>query len=276
MPADDFRTVPDELLHVAADTEVYFQSHGYDVVIETREIGFPFAPTLVCRRGHETVIVEISSVLDQRRTERWIRYCKSQIADTRFCAVLRSEGDVAQQTLSFVIENRLGLCIHNDKQLTEVRAAADLAVHVALPEVADLTKPLRPILAPAFRKVRENDWRDGLFDAYSEVEQHAREYLKEGIDSGRVIVMVKRRKQIVPLTAADVDGMTLGQLKNAFMSIQNQTHKDARIGACLAMIHKARNGLAHKRRSHVVEAELRQQVGQHMYAAITCLEELTA
>jgi len=160
--------------------------------------------------------------------------------------------------------------------LMVIRPPTDLAVHVELPELRDLPKSVRPLLAPAFRKVQENDWRDGLNHAYSEVEQHAREYLKQAIDAGHTIVTKRRRNQTVNLTSQEVDAMTLGQLKDAFALIQNQTHKDAVIGTTLAMINKTRVGLAHRRRSKAVEAELRLQVGQNMYAAITCLEELTS
>lgn len=275
MPVDDFKTVPEELLHVASDAETHFTNEGFEVTLETREIGFPFTPTLVCRRGHETVIVEVSSSLDIVRTERWVRYCKSQTVDTRYCAIIRSQSGVDQLTMDFVVRNWLGLCVHNDQELMVIRPPTDLAVHVALPEIRDLPRAVRPLLAPAFRKVQENDWRDGLNHAYSEVEQLAREYLKQGIDSGRTIVTMRRSRRMINLTSADVDTMTLGQLKDAFALIQNQTHKDAVIGTTLAMINKTRVGLAHRRRSQAVEAELRLQVGQNMYAAITCLEELT-
>jgi hypothetical protein len=276
MPAHDFKTVADELLHVAADAEDHFRNQGFDVKLEAKEVGFPFTPTLVCRRGHETMIVEVSSVLDTKRTERWCRYCKSQMADTRFCAVLRTQAAVDQQTIRFFTENRIGVYIHDDYSLTVFRSAVDLAVQVDLPEVGDLAKPLRPLLAPAFHKIREGDWRDGLNHAYSEVEQRARDYLKEGIDSGRVIISRRRNRQMVVLSSMDVDAMTLGQLKDAFALIQNQTSKDAIIGSILATINKTRVGLAHKRGNKVVEAELRLQVGPHMYAVITCLEELTS
>jgi hypothetical protein len=276
MAADDFKTIPDELLHVAADAETHFRNQGYVVSIEDREIGFPFTPALVCRRGHEMVIVEVSSNLDQKRTDRWLRYCRSRTSDSRFCAVLRSLSGVNQQTMNFAVDNRLGLCVHDDKILLEVRAPADLAVQIALPELIDLNPAVRPLLAPAFQKVREGDWRDGLGHAYLEVEQHARDYLRDGINAGRIVATRQRRNQLVPYTAADIERMTLGQLKNAYTGIQNQTHKDALIGTTLAMIHETRDGLAHGRRTAAVEAQLRAQVGQNMYAAITCLDELTS
>jgi hypothetical protein len=178
--------------------------------------------------------------------------------------------------MNFAVDNRVGLCVHDDQMLRELRAPADLAVQISLPELTDLKDTVRPLLAPAFQKVREGDWRDGLGHAYLEVEQNARDYLVQGINSGRIVATVRRRKQSVPLGAAEVERMTLGQLKNAFQGIQNQTYKEALIGTTLAMIHETRDGLAHGRRTARVEEKLRAQVGQNMYAVITCLEELTS
>ena len=275
MAIDDFKTVPDELLHVAAEAEEHYAQEGYDVSIEARDIGFPVTPTLVCRAGHETVIVEVSSSLDTRRCDRWIRFCRSMTTDTRFCLVIRTREAVDHLTMQYAIDNRVGLCVHNDERLMEVRPALDLALHIALPDLQDLKPAVRKLLAPTFRKINAGDWRDGLSDAYLEVEELAREYLKTHITSGRVVINVTIKKVTRQLTPDDIEAMTLGQLKDAFAKIQNQTAKDARIASTLALINKTRVGLAHRRRRNAVEAELRLQVGQHMYAVINCLDDLT-
>lgn len=276
MPASDFRTIPDELLHVAEAAEQYYQNQGYEVALEQREIGFPFVPALVCRRGHETVIVEVMSDLERGRIERWLRYGKSQTVDTRLCVFVRRQGMLTAEELQYAITAKLGVQVHDDTSCLEVRAPSDLAVHVALPDLADLKPAVRPLLGSAFKKVNENDWRDGLGEAYLEIEQHARDYLKVGMQSGRIVIQKTKRGQPTGyvVTDAEVDKMTLGQLKDAFARIQNQNFKDSTIGSTLAMINKTRVGLAHKRRAKAVEAELRQQVGQHMHAVISCLEEL--
>jgi hypothetical protein len=275
VPAADFKTVSDELLHVAVAAEELFGNEGYAVSIERRELGFPLTPALVCRRNHETVIVEVASTLDKALIDRWVRYCRSQTVDTRFCIFVRTKEALSQTDLAFAQANRLGLFVHDDINCMEIRAPSDLAVHVELPDLALLPKAIRPHVASAFRKVRENDWRDGLNDAYNEVEQLAREYLKSGIESGRVTIMTGTKKTGPrPLTTLEVDKMTLGQLKDQFPKIQNQNHKDSVIGNTLAMINKTRVGLAHRRRSKAVEAQLRLEVGQHMYAVTGCLEEL--
>jgi len=215
----------------------------------------------------------VFSALDAPHVDRWIRYCRSQIADTRYCMIIRSPGNVSPRAMTYAADNHLGLGLHDDQQLTMIRQPADLAVHVALPELGTLPKPLRAILAPAFQKIFEADWRDGLGDACLAVEERARDYLKAGIDSGRVII-IRGKKNPKQLSSADVEGMTLGGLKIAFSQIQNQNQKDALIGATLSLINKPRVSLAHKRKYERVEAELRQQIGLNMHAIIACLEEM--
>jgi len=275
MPAASFKTVSDDLLHVAADAETYFLDRGYAVEIELRSLGFPFTPVLVAKRGHETVIVEVYETIDRARVERWIRYSRSQAGDTRVCVVVRRTQAVLPEEIAYAHDNRIGLLVHNDVTLMEVRPPSDLAVPVALPELKDLPARIRPLLAGGFRKF-DNDWRDGLGDAYNEVEQLAREYLKQGIASTRVTI-TKTKKGIPKsdVTIDEVDKMTLGQLKDAFKKIKNQNYTDSVVGSTLELINQTRVGLAHRKKSAVVEADLRRQAGGHLYVVISCLEELT-
>lgn len=276
MAASDFKTIPDELLHVAADAEIFYQGEGYNVEVEKKRLGFPLTPALLCTRGHETLIVEVGSTIDRKRLDWWLRFCMSQTVDTRFTLFLRQLQALPQEDIAYVHEVRMGLRVHNDIQHMEVRAPSDLAVHVALPAIKDLPPKVRPLLGGAFKKV-DNDWRDGLSDAYSEVEQHAREYLKAGIRAGRIVIDKTKRGVVVgQVTEEEVDAMTLGALKDHFKRIQIQNQKDSLIGSTLDMINKTRVGLAHKKRAAAVEAQLRLEVGQHMYAVITCLDELTS
>jgi hypothetical protein len=275
MPAADFKTVPDELLHVAEAAEAHFLEMGFDVAVEEREIGFPFVPALVCRQRHEVLIVDVFSAVDFSRVDLWTRYCMSQAEDTRYCAIVRTQGAIDQKTMKYVTENRLGLGMHDDHELVMVRQAGDLAVHVRLPEIKTLPRKLRPLLAPAFQKIRDGDWRDGLGDAYLEVEQRAREYLTEEMNTGRVSIV---RGKAIPrfLTTKDIERMTLGQLAIAFSEIQKKNQKDSLILSTLTMINETRKGLAHSRRQSKVEGELRLRIGRNIYAVIACLEQIVA
>lgn len=272
MPANDFKTISDDLLHVAVATESFFLANGYNVDIEERPLGGPFTPAMVARRGHETVIVEVAASIDEKRVERWTRFGMSQKADTRLSLVLRKAATM--DDMDYADTMRIGLMSHDDKKLREIRAPSDLAVHVVLPDLADLKPEVRAVLAGAFKKFNA-DWRDGLGDAYNEVEQQSREYLKAGIRSGRAVIN-KTKKGIVTgqITEADVDKMTLGALKDAFAKIQKRNHADETIFNTLSVINKTRVGLAHKKKVAAVEEQLRKEAGGHMYACISCLEDM--
>jgi len=275
MAGPDFKTIPDELIHVALDVYEHFQNDGHEVSVEVNEIGFPSTPAMICRRNHTTAIIEVASQIDWVRFRRWVNFAKSMTTDTRFCIALRSKSGVDPEAMQFSVETLTGLLIHDDDVLTVVREPADLAVHAVLPDLKDLKKSVRPILAGAFKKFNGGDWRDGLFEAYAEVEQRARDYLVDNVDNGRSVVEVSSKSGTKILTGADIDKMTLGKLKDTFNFIKFPTHKDARIGQTLALINRTRIGLAHKRSKVEVETEVRAHVGHHIHAVITCLEDLT-
>jgi hypothetical protein len=270
----DFKTVPDELLLAAEAARSHFLNQGYEVVVEGREIAFPLTPALVCTRGHETLIVEVASSLDEKKAMRWIRYCRSQTTDTRFSTVIRATDSLTAKSMSFASKERMGLFMHDDDSLVEVRSASDLALHVDLPELSDLSPSLRPILAPAFAKFAQQDWRDGLSDAYQAAEDKARDYLKAEIDSGRVNITVTKNKKPYVYLSSDINGMTLGQLKNAFSKIPNQNYRDSLIHSILDRLNTIRPQLAHHKKTAAAEAKIRQSAGNHMYTVVTCLEEL--
>jgi hypothetical protein len=271
MPATDFKTVPDELLHVAEALEEYLGTEGYDVSIEGSELGFPFTPTILARRGHETLIVELSTVLDQARLGRWFKYCRSQSSDTRLCAAISYEQAHDPQTSEFCQAHRIGLWTFRDGEIQELRAPVDLAVHIDLPEIREIPPKLRRYLGGPFKKIKNGDWRDGLGDIYDVIEHKARDYLREGIERTRI---VSRKRNGAALTVHEVEGMTLGQLAYAFANIQNQNQQDSLIASTLAMINQRRVDLRHKKMGAAAEAAIRRDFGRHVYAAINCLEEI--
>jgi len=275
MASPDFKTIPDELLHVAFDVFEHFDNDGHIVAVEANEMGFPSTPAMVCRRNHTTTIIEIASQIDGVRFRRWVNFAKSQTTDTRFCIVLRSKNGIDPESMRFSVDSQTGLIVHDDDSLTVIREPADLAVHAVLPDLKDLKKSVRPILAGAFKKFRGDDWRDGLFEAYAEVEQHARDYLADNVRSGRTVVEKPGKSGPKIVTDVEIEKMPLGALKDTFPYIKVPTHKDTRIGQTLALINKTRVGLAHKRRKVEVEAEVRAHVGQHIHAVVACLEDLT-
>lgn len=273
---DDFKTVPDELLHVAIAAVDHFEQGGYTVSIERRDLGYPFVPTFVAEMGHETHIVDVLSKADPQRIERWIRYAQSQAKDTRLQLVVHAVPALDQKSLELAVSKRLGLFHHNDSTLVEIRQPADLAVHVVLPDIKDLPRSLRPLLASPFKKIRDGDWRDGLEGAYKEVEQIAREYLVDGLSRGVIQAFIGKGKKRHEVTVSEAKKLTLGGLGLAFQGIVKKNQKDSLIEATIAMILESRNDLAHKRKDKAAEEKLRGQIGPNVYAVISCLEALTS
>lgn len=271
MPAIDFKTVPDELLHVAEALEEYLADRGYQISIETPELGFPFTPTITGSRGHEKLIIELSSVIDSPRLNRWVKFCKSQNSDTRLCATVAHDEAHRAETSEYCQLNRIGLWTFREGQIVEQRAPIDLAVHVELPELKEIPPKLRPYLADPFKKIQSGEWRDGLGDIYLAIEDRARDYLKEGIDRTRIVSVTVKGK----ILARDkVDGMTMGQLAIAFKNIRSQNQQDSLIASTLALINPTRVKLTHKRLQKSAEESIRKDVGKHVWAAINCLEEI--
>lgn len=273
MTSPSFLTISDDLIHVANDAFAHFTDSGFNLEIEPTDLGFPTTPALVCRRGHERVVVEIISGFDKTRLKRWVDYCKSQTEDSRFCVIAFRPSDVENKLIEFCSTHSVGLIVHDNEKLMPMRAPVDLAVHAALPELSDLKASVRPILAPAYQKFADGDWRDGLYAAYSEVEEMARENLIAEIDSGKSIYRTYRGKQ-VEVTSKEAGKMTLGQLAIAYGNISKPTHKDARIHQTLSLINETRVGLAHKRKKAEVEKKVRTEAGMHIHAVTNCLEEL--
>ena len=274
MAGPDFLTISDDLTHVAQDAYAHFENGGYDVQIEPSDIGFPTTPAFVATRGHERVIVEAIADFEKTRIKRWVDFCKSQTTDSRLCVVAYRPDGLEPQLIEFAGTHNVGLMVHNDANLVTMRPPVDLAVHAALPDLGDLKRSVRPILAPAFQKFAEGDWRDGLFAAYGEVEEAARSYLEDEIATGRIVLHQRVRRQRVQVTTADVQRMTLGKLAEMFGRIPNATHKEARIHQTLSLINDTRVGLAHRRRRAEVEVQVRTNAGQHIHAVTNCLEEL--
>lgn len=270
-----FKTVSDDLIEVAEAALDHLVNEGYAVAIEERQIGYPLTPTFVARRGHETLIVEVGSSLARIQVDRWLRFCKSQADDTRFQALVLRTGLTAD-CATVAKDRRFGLAHYDNGKIQEIRASVDLAVNVELPPLRELCPPVRPLLAPAFKKIDEGDWRDGLSHAFLEVEQHAREYLHREIVSNVLKSQkpIRKKKPIEFYTAKEVSSMTLGSLAYAYAGVSQPNAIVSTVGQVLAMINSNRVGLAHKRKNAGVEAELRKRVGQHMYAAIQGLEAM--
>jgi|SRR5579884_699313 len=269
MPRTEFETVPDELLELAELTVKHFRAAGYQVTIERSDLGYPYTPTLICKRATTTTIVEVDSRLRYKRVAEWLAYGHSCTRDTRFALVLPTLGEEANRHVAELAEKGVGLYNVIDDRLIEVMAPRDLGVNIELPP---LPSRLRPVLASAYEHFRHARWREGFSDACQALEDESRTYLKKHSRTGRIQIM--RASGAATLSSAKINRMTLGQLALTFSEIQVQNRTDAIIARSLASINRDRVGVTHFRGKRNVVERLRRNVGQHLWTIVAALRAI--
>lgn len=123
---------------------------------------------------------------------------------------------------------------------------------------------LRQLLAPVYEKFDRSEWRDGFGSACQVVETEAKKYLMEGLHRNR-ITLVNDQGSVITMTDAKVQRLTLGGLHTHFTYIQTPNQRDSIITPVLKAILEDRNGLRHDSQNEAVEAQLRANVGGHMW-----------
>lgn len=268
-----FLTVAVELLEHAECVADFFEERGYTVKVEHMEIGYPYTPTLRCRRSPTTVLVELYGTVPHDRLTAWTRYAKSRNRDTRVALALPQNTPRQPEDDSKLRELGVGLYLSDGTKVEEAIAPHDMAVNVQLPELKTLPPKMRKVLGPVYDQFDRSQWREGFEEACQAVEALGRKYLKDGIDAGR-IVLVTQIGKMRSLTSEQIDKLTLGQLSDAFGQIQNQNYSDATIAKVVTLINKDRIGVVHHKAKAATEARLRKNVGQHMWSVVAVLKEL--
>lgn len=274
MPPPVFTTVSPRLLEYAEAVANHFKTHGYKVYPEKMELGFPYTPTILCKRGATTLILEVSNrLLDEKRTHAWIGYAKSSTKDTRVAICLPPKIVIPSSIESDLKILGMGVYIvQSDNRLLERIPPRDLALQIELPQLNSLSHKLQRLLGSAYEQFDRSHWREGFEDVCQVLETEARRYLKNGIKTGRITI-VGRRGPNNP-TTQQIGKMTIGQLVNAFSSIQNQNYLDTQIGKTLSKINTDRIGVVHHKSKLRTEKKLRANVGQHLWAIIVLLKQM--
>jgi hypothetical protein len=187
--------------------------------------------------------------------------------------VLPSEVAIGAADLALCNDLGVGLYQGTDDALRELLSPIDLAVQLALPQLTRYPNEVRKRLGGAFEQVRRGNWLEGFEEACIALESEARAYLAAGISSGRLTMSSTKGRDSTP-TVRKVDGMTLGQLKDQFLSIDNPNHADTIVGQSLDRLNPDRIRAAHKRKHHASQAALRRNVGKQMWLITNALKEL--
>src|SRR5437763_29772 len=106
-----FETVPEELLPLAELIADDFEDRGFTVYVEKVDLGFPYTPTILCKRQNTTIIVELDSRLNRSRLDDWLRYGCSCGRDTRVALCLPSSTVVTAADIASLKTTKAGLYI---------------------------------------------------------------------------------------------------------------------------------------------------------------------
>jgi len=268
-----FQTVPNELLEAAQAAARDFHGKGHKIKVEPRELRFPFTPTMVCKRGHTTVIVEVDSKPPTKRLRDWRAFCRSCDRDTRIALVLPATTALSANDLAKLGQDGIGVYSWTGASgLTEIAQPQDLALNLELPDLAAQPVRVRALLGAAYEQFARSHWREGFGDACQVLENEAKRYLARGFKSTRIKVLKGGRPQA--LTKKKIESMTLGQIKDTFEAIISPSQTDSQIAQTLKALNPDRIGEAHRKSMAVTERKLRRNVGQHMWAVVNLLKLL--
>lgn len=266
MSRKKFRTVSDDLLHVAEAAAEYMNERGYRVSVERQDLGFPHCPTLYCRRDHTTVVLEVVASLIGERMKLWVAYGKSCGHDFRVTLAAPSGANFTTADRDNLQLSGVGFLEVSGETCQERLAPVDLSINVELPALASLSGDVRELLGGAYDQFNRGNWREGFEAAAQSLEAAARRYFKRHLKSGRIVVVG------TAVTTRDVDKMTLGRLAGTFERIRNQNVADTQIAETLDAINKDRIGVVHHRGKRRAEARLRTNVGKHMWAIVAAMK----
>jgi hypothetical protein len=272
MPVSPFNTVPEELLGVAAASAEHFRTLGYTVRIEKRELGFPYTPTLLCRRKPTTLVVEVDHVVRHDRIKSWVAYGKSAGRDFRVALCGARDHLANQPDANLMRTLGIGCFLFDGSLLRETLAASDLALNVQLPAPSSLPVAVKRLLGHAYEQFGRGEWREGFQTAAEAFEEASRRYLRKHTKNGRIVFLDKHGKPR-GLTQQRIKRMTMGNLAVAFSQIRNKNKADSVIGQALLAINPDRIGMAHRRSQVRTESRLRVNVGRHMWSLVEASKE---
>lgn len=274
-PAFEFRTVPEELLGIAAAAGRWLASRGFSVTPEQGETAYPFTPTLYGARKQTSAIVEVDDKVYLDNMREWVAFARSRTSDTRVWCAIGEDASHSARTDARLKRLGVGLLLISEGKADEVIAARDLAVNLELPSIDGLSPQLQGILGPVYEHFDRSEWRECFEEACHALEDAARNHLWEGVDAGRIVVLAKNGRP-ESLTKAKIETMTMGALSLRFERIVKQSRADRIVGDALKEIRPYRNRVVHHKTKSSTEEALRREVGSKLWLIFGALKEIDA
>jgi len=267
-----FKTVSEKLLPVAEETVRYFRGRGFTVSIEKLRVGYPYTPTLECKRQHTTIIVELFENVPDEKLDQWVAYARSSNRDIRMAVCVQEALVGLPHIENQLREKGIGLYVLTPGGIVERISPPDLGLTLYLPPLQSLPQKVRNLLGPAYDYYTRTQWRECFEEACKILEAQARSYLKNGLKTGRIVLLTHKGVRV--LSQRQINRMTMGNLAKCFGQIQNQNHSDAVIEKVLTRINRDRVRITHHKASRATETHLRANVGQHMWVIVDALKQI--
>ena len=269
-----YRTLPDELTEYADVMRMHMKGKGYIVHVEGHQLGFPYTPTMWCKRDLARTFLEVDVSVSESRLRAWLAYCKSCGSDTRLAFCIPEGEHIKEEVQDRLRASKVGLYKVSTERAVELIVAGDLALQVQLPNLSDAPTEVRKLLGGAYEDFDHAKWREGFEAACRVLENEARKYLNKWSKTGRIRLVLKAGAPAKTPQNGRINKMTLGQLAIAFSQIETPNNDDKVLGQSLRQIRKDRVGVVHKRSHLKTEKSLRQNVGKHMWVIQAALLEI--
>ena len=269
-----YRTLPDELTEYADTAFAHFEVKGYTVRAEEHELGYPYTPTLVCKRKPSKLFLIVDFRIDSHKVRSWLSYCKSSGSDSRLAFCVPESNQVDEELQNTLRANKIGLYKVSPEYLTELVPAGDLAFQVELPILQDVPRRVQQLLGAAYDDFELSRWREGFGAACQVLENEAKKYLRKWSKTERIRITGKIGTPFKVLDDRSINRMTLGQLADMFSRIETPNNTDKTLGKTLRQINKDRVRLAHRKLQVRTERSLRLNVGRHMWVIVAALREM--
>lgn len=272
--AVSFRTVGTELEDAANAAVRYFREKGYSAVVEPSEFEYPSTPTMRCKRGSSTVLIEAAIAIRLDVVEAWAAYAKSRSESTSIGFLVAEPPGVTSEVLLALKQRNVGLFSFGAGEIVELLPAQDLTVAVQLPPLASLKPAAARLIRPCFEKIERGEWLDGFRDSCQVLELLAVKHLKDGVQRGRLTFRNKNGAAIT-YSLKRIGKLPQGALAQAFAEIVTPIQTDVIYQKALASTNPDRVMAVHKTARARNSSRFRATVGKHLWTIVSALRQVT-
>ncbi|MDQ0011544.1 hypothetical protein J2T07_003758 [Luteibacter jiangsuensis] len=251
----------------------YFRGKGYSATVEPIGFEYPSTPTMRCRRGRSTLLVEAAIAVSFDTVDAWLAYAKSRSESTYIGFLVAEPPGVTHDVMVGLKQRNVGLFSFGDGRIVELLPPQDLTVAVQLPSLDTLKPTVAKLIRPCFEKIERGEWLDGFRDSCQVLEVLAAKHLKDGVKRGR-ITFRNKGGAAVSYSSQRIAKLTQGGLANAFSEIVTPIQTDVIFQKALSSTNPDRVMAVHKTARARNSARIRATIGQHLWTIVSALRQV--